>query len=122
MNTAPQPTTYIELILGLTPWVPLVSAHPPYIGWWRTRVASNPNKMQPQRRWWDGEHFSTPILPGATEEAEADAKDMRALVDDLEWCGLRRPHLAGYTHTLVKSPRLDMLQRERYLRELGHAL
>jgi len=101
----PKPTTYIEKYLGLTEWMQTSEAPPPFIGWWRTYTETS---APSQRRWWNGEYWSVPVYPGTSDNVAAlfAACPTLAPPAGIIWCGLRKPHLAGYLeYRLVKSSR-----------------
>ncbi len=94
------PTINVEAFIGLTPWMLTTVCKPPTTGWWKTRRASSPELLQPQRRWWDGRQWSMPVLLVNTDEDAEDFATLPALASttDIEWCGLLAPHPAGYSY------------------------
>lgn len=100
----PLPSTHLEAVMGLTGWKKTSAAQPPFIGWWRTWNEQG----RAERRWWSGSTWSIPCPVGA--ESDYGYKDVvtKREQDSIVWCGLRRPHLAGYfEYRLVKSPRFQ---------------
>lgn len=97
-------TVNVEAFLGLTNWVNAAERLPPTNGWWKTRRRSSPKLLQPQRRWFDGTTFSMPVLRIDSDEvAEAyGTTDTRVPLSDIEWCGLKEPHPAGYPYKLYR--------------------
>ena len=92
------PTINVEAFIGLTPWVVTSDRPPPTTGWWKTRRTSSPNILQPQRRWWDGKKWSAAVLLVDTDEEAEDQATEPTNAHDIEWCGLREPHPAGYSY------------------------
>lgn len=100
-------TVNVEAFLGLTTWEASALHRPPYIGWWKTRRASCPNVLQPQRRWWDGHRWSRPVtvLHGDDEADEIALQPARDDINaEIEWCGLLCPHPDGYTLLIATPP------------------
>lgn len=101
-------------INDLTPWVLTTKNPPPFIGWWKTRRSDNPGLMQPQRRWWNGEKWSFPVMPDS-DDANAEAlATMKARVDinlSIEWCGLQSKPTGPYPYDLTQTPRSQLLHK-----------
>lgn len=111
----PDPTTgelevNIEEFFGLSDWA---SGSPPFIGWWKTRRTTNPNLYQPQRRWWDGVRWSVPCLTKNPDTLAVVIQQTPTHVDDVEWCGLKFPHPAGYSYEFGPSDRTKLHQLKR---------
>ena len=94
------PTVNVEAFLGLTTWALTSEKPPPSTGWWKTRRVSSPLLLQPQRRWWDGKRWSRAVLLVDSDEAAEDAAGEHTSTpnNDIEWCGLKGPHPAGYEY------------------------
>ena len=103
--TTPTLTVNVEALIGLTAWKSAAFEPPPTTGWWRTRKATSPLLLQPQRRWWDGRNFSLPVLVNFDDEDEAEQLLVcPALIPpiNIEWCGLKEPHPSGYSYKPIK--------------------
>ena len=91
----------LDIDPDLTDWMLTSAAAPPRIGWWKTRAVSSPELLQPQRRFWDGVEWSSPVFVGVTDDENAEmrknARTWRSL-NEIEWCGLKQPHPMGYQH------------------------
>lgn len=85
------PDLILEAFLGTTPFVRASEQLPTLTGYYKTRRLDAPDLLVPQRRWFDGTRFSSPILPGMPDE---EAKIRQAtptwpeIQEQLEWCGL----------------------------------
>jgi len=106
----PTPHTYIEALCGLTSWILTKDSPPPYIGWWRTYREDG----HYARRWWDGGRWSAQVFATDSDLLARYAHCVHPnpkYLGDVRWCGLLRPHIAGYLeYNLVKSPRLQMAE------------
>ena len=98
----------IEKFVGLTPWA---SGHPPFAGWWNTRLARNREALQPQRRWWNGTQWSVCVLLGEDDMVAETCQTTPTFADDVEWSGLQLPHPDGYDYPLMKSPRTELANK-----------
>lgn len=81
---------------GLTPWVLTSEVAPRWAGWYKTRVISSPELLQPQRRYWDGLHWSVPAIVGVTRDEIAEERKLIGTWREncqIEWCGLKHPYL-----------------------------
>lgn len=85
--------------LGLTEYIGTKECKPPCVGWWQTRSITSPDLMQPQRRWWNGRHWSMPVIVGKTDDELTRNKRYEASFlepNRIEWCGLLKPPAGGY--------------------------
>lgn len=97
-------TIDVEAFIGLTEWVNAAVRTPPTTGYWKTRVVSSPELLQPQRRWWDGRVFSLPILVGVDDDhytVEAEQTPTNRPLVSIEWCGLKAPYPSVYPYRLL---------------------
>jgi hypothetical protein len=117
------PQTYIERVCGLTPWVLTADSPPPFRGWWLTiRITPEFTGVVRRRYWHEVSGWSMPALPDMTDLQCDEAMFMPCMninrqKKDIWWCGLQRPHLAGYQeYGLVPTPRTSIKQVLRTLR------
>lgn len=101
----------LEVFAGTTPWVALQDCVPPFIGWWKTRRIDAPEVMPNQRRFWNGDYFSKPVVPYHDDWEMDGYKNQRCDRDverKLEWCGLTlNPGLEYYKGPLVPTHQED---------------
>lgn len=103
-------TVDVEAFIGFTAFVKTSDHKPPLIGWWKTRREDIPYSTP--RRWWDGFNWSLPVDPGDKDEEVNWWKARHApmsLQSEIEWCGLKEEHPAGYSYPLVRTVRLNAL-------------
>lgn len=104
----PEPSTFVEKFCGLTDWVCTRDDPPPMIGWWKTYAPGT----KPQRRYWDGLYWSAPMYEWMTPEHCVDQRLTRAFDSDgVIWCGLKRPHLAGYFDPIIVTARTHRISQ-----------
>lgn len=102
----PQPSSLIDMLIGLSGWKKTEVDPPPFIGWWKTWSESDAH----QRRWWNGYEWSIPVHLGTPCGVARDAADTPTKQSSagIVWCGLLREHPAGYfEYQLVRSPRTE---------------
>lgn len=78
---------------GLSDWL---RGEPPQVGWWNARVSFQgiPSPGTPSRRWWNGQHWSWPVLIGGEDEAYARSimgETSATSPESIEYQGLLRP-------------------------------
>lgn len=105
----PQPSTYIEKLVGLTAWTKTSVTRPPWLGWWRCWSPMG----RADRRWWNGHVWSVPVHANMSDaEVLAFQHTASKNTTDILWCGLRGPHPARYLeYRLTQSPRLTHWSR-----------
>jgi len=109
----PQPSTYIEMYLGLTSWKRSGDDPPDYVGWYRTWEGEG---KPPTRRFFNGRLWSMPVTRYMSDElveVKAEYFEDAYRSDQIIWCGLRKPHLVGYFHPITVSDRTKRVRESR---------
>lgn len=90
----------LEEFIGLTDWTWVRDGRPTMTGFYKTRRRDAPELSQPQRRWFDGQGFSIPILLGQPDTIVEMRRQVRcspSIDEQIEWCGLRFEPAGYYT-------------------------